>query len=69
MEVSGQIHTPDALSRYALGRWLGEAQSRFGCCREKTNLLPLLGIELLSFSSAARGLVATATEIVQLEDM
>jgi hypothetical protein len=49
MEVSGQLHAPDALPpwkspRYPLDRRLGGAQRRSGRCGEETNFA-LPGIE------------------------
>jgi hypothetical protein len=43
MEVSGQLHTPDASPRYPLNMRLGEPQSRSRNCGEDINLA-LIGV-------------------------
>jgi len=50
MEVSGQLHSPPAISlgkvpQDPLNSRLGGIQSHSGHCGEEKNLLPVLGIE------------------------
>jgi len=63
MEVSGQLHAPDALPlrkslRDPLSKRQGGPQRRSGPFGEEKNLLSLLGIEALCLGRLARRLVA-----------